>query len=97
MPSNYGDNPPLSYNKYLRVQDLINLQDCLSSPAHHDEFLFIIIHQAYELWFKLLLHELDAVVANLRAAAENPGSRDEVYEAARLLRRCTEVARVLVA
>ncbi|HKA52305.1 MAG TPA: tryptophan 2,3-dioxygenase family protein, partial [Candidatus Binatia bacterium] len=47
-------------------------------------------------WFKLLLHELDAVVANLRAAAENPGSRDEVYEAARLLRRCTEVARVLV-
>ena len=60
MPNNYGDNPPLSYNKYLRVQDLINLQDCLSSPAHHDELLFITVHQAYELWFKQILHELDA-------------------------------------
>ena len=40
MAKNYGDNPPLSYNKYLRVQDLINLQDCLSDPVHHDELLF---------------------------------------------------------
>jgi len=86
----------LTYSDYLRVPELTGLQSPQSSPPHHDEFLFIIIHQAYELWFKLLLHELDAVVANLRAAAENPGSRDEVYEAARLLRRCTEVARVLV-
>jgi tryptophan 2,3-dioxygenase len=58
--------------------------------------LFIIIHQTYELWFKLLLHELEAVVANFRAAAEHAGSRDEIYEAARLLRRCTEIARLLV-
>ena len=42
MPNNYGDNPPLSYNKYLRVQDLINLQDCLSDPAHHDELELVI-------------------------------------------------------
>ena len=97
-----GTEPPhpgvrqLTYSDYLRVPELTGLQSPQSSPPHHDEFLFIIIHQAYELWFKLLLHELDAVVANLRAAAENPGSRDEVYEAARLLRRCTEVARVLV-
>jgi tryptophan 2,3-dioxygenase len=48
------------------------------------------------LWFKELLHDLDAVVANLRGAAANPESRDEVYEAARLLRRCTEITRVLV-
>ena len=60
MPNNYGDNPPLSYNKYLRVQDLIKLQDCLSAPAHHDELLFITVHQAYELCFKQNLHELDA-------------------------------------
>lgn len=86
----------VTYSTYLRVPELINLQHPQSSPPHHDELLFIVIHQTYELWFKLLLHELDAVVANLRAAAENPGSRDEVYEAARLLRRCTEVARVLV-
>jgi tryptophan 2,3-dioxygenase len=62
MPNNYGDNPPLSYNKYLRVQDLINLQDCLSDPAHHDELLFITVHQAYELWFKQILHEIDAAI-----------------------------------
>jgi tryptophan 2,3-dioxygenase len=86
----------LTYGDYLRVAELTGLQRPQSSPPHHDELLFIIIHQTYELWFKLLLHELDAVVAHLRAAAENPGSRDEVYEAARLLRRCTEVARVLV-
>src|SRR5712691_10886645 len=86
----------LTYSDYLRVSELTRLQHPQSSPPHHDELLFIVIHQTYELWFKLLLHELDAVVANLRAAADNPGSRDEVYEAARLLRRCTEVARVLV-
>jgi len=86
----------LTYGDYLRVPALLSLQHPQSSPPHHDELLFIIIHQTYELWFKLLLHELDAVVVNLRAAAENPTSRDAVYEAARLLRRCTEVARVLV-
>jgi tryptophan 2,3-dioxygenase len=86
----------LTYGAYLRVQDLTSLQQPQSLPPHHDELLFIIIHQTYELWFKQLLHELDAVVANLRAAAEQTASRDEVYEAARLLRRCTEIARVLV-
>lgn len=88
--------PQLTYSDYLRVPQLIRLQHPQSAPPHHDELLFIITHQTYELWFKLLLHELDAVVANLQAAAGNPGSRDEVYEAARLLRRCTEIARVLV-
>jgi tryptophan 2,3-dioxygenase len=88
--------PPLSYGDYLRIPQLTSLQHPQSSPPHHDELLFIVIHQTYELWFKLLLHELDAVVANLQAAVGNPGSRDEVYEAARLLRRCTEIARVLV-
>jgi tryptophan 2,3-dioxygenase len=88
--------PQLTYSDYLHVPALISLQHPQSSPPHHDELLFITIHQTYELWFKLLLHELDAVVANLQAATANPGSRDEVYEAARLLRRCTEVVRVLV-
>jgi hypothetical protein len=69
MPNNYGDNPPLSYNKYLRVQDLINLQDCLSTPAHHDELLFITVHQAYELWFKQILHELDAAIRSSKKIA----------------------------
>jgi aminocarboxymuconate-semialdehyde decarboxylase len=86
----------LTYSSYLRVPELLKLQDAQSSPPHHDELLFIIVHQTYELWFKELLHDLDAVVANLRGAGANPNSRDEVYEAARLLRRCTEITRVLV-
>ena len=72
------------------------MQQPKSSPVHHDELLFIIVHQTYELWFKELLHDLDAVVANLRRAGAAPQSHDEVYEAARLLRRCTEITRVLV-
>jgi|HubBroStandDraft_1064217.scaffolds.fasta_scaffold00253_12 aminocarboxymuconate-semialdehyde decarboxylase len=86
----------LTYSSYLKVPELLKLQESQSSPPHHDELLFIIVHQTYELWFKELLHDLDAVVANLRAAGANPKSRDEVYEAARLLRRCTEITRVLV-
>lgn len=86
----------LTYSSYLKVPELLRLQHPQSSPEHHDELLFIIVHQTYELWFRELLHDLDAVVANLRAAGTNPKSRDEVYEAARLLRRCTEITRVLV-
>lgn len=62
MASDYGQGEPLSYNKYLKVPELINLQETLSEPASHDELLFIIIHQTYELWFKQILHELDATV-----------------------------------
>jgi len=86
----------LTYSSYLQVPELLRLQHPESSPEHHDELLFIIVHQTYELWFKELLHDLDAVVANLRATCDNPTSRDGVYEAARLLRRCTEIMRVLV-
>ncbi len=86
----------LTYSSYLKVPELLALQRPQSSPQHHDELLFIIVHQTYELWFKELLHDLDAVVANLRGAGANPKSHDEVYEAARLLRRCTEITRVLV-
>lgn len=86
----------LTYSSYLQVPQLLSLQHPQSSPPHHDELLFIVVHQTYELWFKELLHDLDAVVANLKKAGLNPQSRDEVYEAARLLRRCTEITRVLV-
>src|ERR1044072_6427467 len=88
MPNNYGDNPPLSYNKYLRVQDLINLHDCLSSPAHHDELLFITVHQAYELWFKQILHELDAAIQLLE--------EDRVPAATRAVRRVVDIEKLLV-
>src|SRR5215207_9779358 len=62
MAHEYGKGGTLSYNKYLKVPELIQLQETLSEPASHDELLFIIIHQTYELWFKQILHELDATI-----------------------------------
>ncbi|MGH9941247.1 MAG: tryptophan 2,3-dioxygenase [Pyrinomonadaceae bacterium] len=79
---------PLSYNKYLRVPELIGLQECLSAPAHHDELLFITIHQTYELWFKQILHELDSAIALM--------NEDRVALAARALQRIVEIEKVLV-
>ena len=48
---------PKTYSDYLKLGDLLNSQKCLSDD--HDEMLFIVIHQTYELWFKEMLHELD--------------------------------------
>jgi len=62
----------LSYGSYLHVDELLALQQPLSSPAHHDEMLFIIIHQVYELWFKQLLHEIEAVMRDLEAGLLMP-------------------------
>ncbi|MDP9343764.1 MAG: tryptophan 2,3-dioxygenase family protein [Actinomycetota bacterium] len=50
----------LSYGSYLRVPELLSLQSLLSDPPAHDELLFIVVHQAYELWFKELLFEAEA-------------------------------------
>jgi tryptophan 2,3-dioxygenase len=54
------------YAGYLRIDDLLTLQQPLT-PEAHDELLFIIVHQSYELWFKLILHELRQVHAELSA------------------------------
>jgi tryptophan 2,3-dioxygenase len=54
------------YAAYLLIDDLLELQRPITEGAH-DELLFIIVHQAYELWFKLILHELERVGAELRA------------------------------
>jgi tryptophan 2,3-dioxygenase len=88
MSNEYGYNPTLSYNKYLRVQDLINLQECLSDPAHHDELLFITVHQAYELWFKQILHEIDAAIAFLE--------QDRLPAATRALKRVVDIEKLLL-
>lgn len=91
----FGDEqyPPgkgeLTYGSYLKIPELTSLQHCLSDPEQHDEPLFIIIHQVYELWFKLILHELDAVQRSLLA--------DSLPRAIHLLGRCAEVMKVLVA
>jgi tryptophan 2,3-dioxygenase len=88
MSKEYGSLAPLSYNKYLRVPDLIALQECLSQPAHHDELLFITIHQAYELWFKQILHEIDATCDLLR--------QDQIASGARVLRRVVDIEKLLI-
>jgi len=65
-------NPPenefesaLSYNSYLAIDELLGLQRPLSEGPEHDEMLFIIIHQSYELWFKQLIHEFTAAQQSL--------------------------------
>lgn len=55
----------MTYGEYLRVEELLSLQVPRSSPAEHDEMLFIVIHQVYELWFRLLIHEGEKVRADL--------------------------------
>lgn len=55
----------LTYVSYLRLAELLDLQTLRSKPEHPDELLFIVVHQASELWFKLILHELDGLRALL--------------------------------
>ena len=57
----------LTYPTYLMLDELLQLQRPRSKPEHPDELLFIIVHQASELWFKLILHELTGLVALLEA------------------------------
>ncbi|MEM6528780.1 MAG: tryptophan 2,3-dioxygenase family protein, partial [Chloroflexota bacterium] len=57
---------PLTYISYLKVDELLQLQQPQSTPVEHDEMLFITIHQVYELWFKQLLHEVDYLMHSLR-------------------------------
>ncbi|MGB5620896.1 MAG: tryptophan 2,3-dioxygenase [Gammaproteobacteria bacterium] len=56
----------LTYARYLRLDRLLNAQEPLSEPVHHDEMLFIIQHQTSELWFKLIIHELKAAIVHLQ-------------------------------
>ena len=72
MHKNQG---PVYYNDYLMLDQLLSSQQVLSKkfatkddPEAHDETLFIIVHQAYELWFKQILHDLNAVLASFNKA-----------------------------
>lgn len=89
MAKEYGREAPLSYNKYLKVRELTGLQKTLSEPTSHDELLFIIIHQTYELWFKQILHELDATIGWL--------AEGRAFRANHSLRAVTTIEKVLVA
>jgi tryptophan 2,3-dioxygenase len=64
-PSEKEFESALSYNSYLAIDELLGLQRPLSDGPEHDEMLFIIIHQTYELWFKQLIHEFTAAQQSL--------------------------------
>lgn len=80
-----ADALPLTYGRYLRVPDLLRLQHRLTEA--HDELQFIVVHQVFELWFKLLLFELEAIRAAMFGG--------DVAGALHLLRRAHEIVKVL--
>ncbi|MCB0991496.1 MAG: tryptophan 2,3-dioxygenase family protein [Acidimicrobiales bacterium] len=72
----FENNDDFTYGRYLAVDELLSLQRCVSydeatGGPEHDEMLFIVIHQVFELWFKQVLHELDRIVAQLDAGNVN--------------------------
>ena len=78
----------LTYASYLHLDELLKLQHTRSSPAEHDELLFIVIHQSTELWLKELLHELDKVKTDFSAGL--------VSAATATLTRARRIFRVLI-
>ena len=78
----------ITYSSYLKIPELLDLQHVQSDPEEHDELLFIVIHQTYELWFKLMLHELDALKPLLSAG--------DLYGSMAIFKRCRTVMKTLV-
>jgi len=79
----------VTYANYLKIDELLSLQRPRSTGPEHDEMLFIVIHQVYELWFKELLHEFDRV----RRLLED----DESHRAQHTLKRILTILKVMVA
>jgi tryptophan 2,3-dioxygenase len=87
---------PLYYADYLQLDRLLasqQMRSALKGRPAHDEMLFIIVHQAYELWFKQILWELDAVLATFRASRV---PEEDVGQAVLRLTRIVEIQRVLI-
>ena len=90
--SRVQEGPPgsyLTYAGYLKVDELLSLQEPLSDGPEPDEMLFIVIHQVYERWFKEVLHEVDYVVTLLQA--------DDLARAHHTMKRILTILKVLVA
>jgi tryptophan 2,3-dioxygenase len=83
------ESPAVTYGSYLKIDELLELQQFRSEGPEHDEMLFIVIHQVYELWFKELLHELDRVRALL--------AHDDVHRAQHTMKRVLTILKVMVA
>ncbi|MCF6323771.1 MAG: tryptophan 2,3-dioxygenase family protein [Gammaproteobacteria bacterium] len=80
---------PLTYARYLKIDELLELQQPLSNDPEHDEMLFIITHQVYELWFKQITHELTDFQSSL--------NQQNLPTAMRNLKRVLHILKVLVA
>lgn len=78
----------LTYAEYLKIDTLLDLQEPKSTPPEHDEHLFIVIHQVYELWFKQLLHEFEKIKVNF--------SDGDLYGALATFKRCRTIMKTLV-
>ena len=78
----------LNYSNYLKLGQLLDLQEPTGDPPEHDEMLFIVIHQVYELWFKQLLHELDKIKLDF--------SNDDVFGALATFKRVRMILKTLV-
>ncbi|MEM8924002.1 MAG: tryptophan 2,3-dioxygenase family protein [Actinomycetota bacterium] len=86
----FENDDSFTYGSYLQVPELLSLQRCVSvdpatGQAEHDETLFIIIHQVYELWFKQMLHELDHICGEL-AAGRVAGARHGLKRVLKILK-----------
>ena len=82
-------DPAVTYASYLKIDELLTLQQPRSQGPEHDELLFIVIHQVYELWFKELLHEFDRVRQLL--------DDEEPHRAQHTLKRILTILKVMVA
>src|ERR1700737_4284831 len=78
----------LTYETYLKLAQLLDLQVPRSQPPEHDESLFIIVHQVYELWFKLQLHEFEKINRDF--------SENHLYGAVATLKRVRTIMKVMV-
>ncbi|MBD0333402.1 MAG: tryptophan 2,3-dioxygenase [Chitinophagaceae bacterium] len=97
-PFNRTEGVNLHYHDYLQLDKILDAQHPESAKHNesaHDEMLFIIIHQAYELWFKQLHHEVDSVVVIMNRPAVNDNS-PELQTVVHRLNRIGTILRVLV-
>jgi tryptophan 2,3-dioxygenase len=81
-------NPPVTYSSYLKVEELLSLQQMQSDPPAQDEMLFIIVHQTSELWFKQIIFDVGYLIRAME--------KDDLVVTVRMMDRVCEIFRVLI-
>jgi len=89
LTASTDSNAPVSYGSYLALDELLSLQRPKAVPEHPDELLFIVVHQASELWFKCMLHEMDHLIDAME--------RGEVMYAVLAVRRLNALVQIVAA